>query len=144
MRTLWRTLCNKILFYTWKKCHAIKAVSTIMIQRQRDRVPSGNVLALPDPRRPDRANPPTNFDDRFFWQHWHDLHAMGPHWTDCQQGILCWGFEGVQEEIPREEASSLHIGSVAFPPGQSTSPQFYPCHRLFDQDRHQDSCSPFL
>ena len=26
-----------------------------------DRVPSGNMLALPDPRRPDRANPPTNF-----------------------------------------------------------------------------------
>ena len=24
------------------------------------------LLALPDPRRPDRANPPTNFDDPFF------------------------------------------------------------------------------
>ena len=32
-------------------------------------------------------------------------------------GLLCWGFKGVQEEIPREEASTLHIGSVAFPPG---------------------------
>ena len=29
---------------------------------------------------------------------------------------------GVQEEIPREEASTLQIGSVAFPPGQCTSP----------------------
>ena len=27
----------------------------------RDRVPSGSMLALPDPRRQDRANPPTNF-----------------------------------------------------------------------------------
>ena len=27
------------------------------------------------------------------------------------------------EEIPREEASTLQIGSVAFPPGQCTSPQ---------------------
>ena len=27
----------------------------------RDRVPSGSMLTLPDPRRPDRANPPTNF-----------------------------------------------------------------------------------
>ena len=38
-------------------------------------------------------------------------------------GLLCWGFKGVQEEIPSEEASSLQIGSVAFPPGQCTSPQ---------------------
>ena len=22
----------------------------------------------------------------FFWQHWHDLHALGSHWTDSQQG----------------------------------------------------------
>ena len=53
-------------------------------------------------------------------------------------GFLCWGFKGVQEEIPREEASILQIGSVAFPPGQYTSPQLHPCHRLFDQDGHQD------
>ena len=52
----------------------------------------------------------------FFWQNWHDLHALGSHWTDSQQGILCWGFKGVQEEIPTEEASTLQIGSVAFPP----------------------------
>ena len=30
-------------------------------------------------------------------------------------GLLCWGFKGVQKEIPREEASTLQIGSVAFP-----------------------------
>ena len=49
-------------------------------------------------------------------------------------GLLCWGFKGVQEEIPSEEASSLQIGSVAFPAGQCTSPKLHPCHRLFDQD----------
>ena len=59
-------------------------------------------------------------------------------------GLLCWGFQGVQEEIPSEEASTLQIGSVAFPPGQCTSPQLHPCHRLFDQDGHQDSSSPSL
>ena len=32
-------------------------------------------------------------------------------------GLLCWGFKGVQKEIPSEEASNLQIGSVAFPPG---------------------------
>ena len=31
-------------------------------------------------------------------------------------GLLCWGFKGVQDEIPSVEASTLHIGSVTFPP----------------------------
>ena len=57
-------------------------------------------------------------------------------------GLLCWGFKGVQEEIPPEEASTLQIKSVAFPPGQCISPQLHPCHRLFDQDGRQDSSSP--
>ena len=59
-------------------------------------------------------------------------------------GLLCWGFKGVQEEIPSEEASTLQIGSVAFPPGQCTSPQLHPCHRLLEQDEHQDSSSASL
>ena len=29
-------------------------------------------------------------------------------------GLLCWVFKGVQEKIPREEASTLQIGSVHF------------------------------
>ena len=59
-------------------------------------------------------------------------------------GLLCWGFKGVQEVIPREEASTLQIRSVAFPSGQYTSPHLYPCHRLFAQDGHQDSSSASL
>ena len=54
-------------------------------------------------------------------------------------GLLCWGFKGVQGEIPLEKASTIQIGSVAFPPGQCTSPQLHHCHRLFDQEGHQDS-----
>ena len=87
---------------------------------------------------------PQTFDDPFFWQHWHDLHALGSHWTDSQQGELCWGFKGVQDEILSEEARTLQIGSVAFPPGQINSPQLHPCHRLFDQDGHQESSLPSL
>ena len=101
---------------------------------------SGSMLALPDPIRPDRVNPPTNF--------WWSLLLTALAWStftgfplDSQQGILCWGFKGVQEEIPSEEASTLQIGSVAFPAGQCTSPQLHPCHRLFDQDGLQDSSS---
>ena len=84
---------------------------------------------------------PQTFDDLFFFT------ALA--WSTCtgfpldsQQGILCWGFKGVQEEIPSEEASTLQIGSVAFPIGQCASPQLHPDHRLFDQDGHQDSSSP--
>ena len=76
----------------------------------------------------------------FFWQHWHDLHALDSHWTESPQRILCWGFK-VQEEIPSEVASTLQIGSLAFPPGECTSPQLHPSHRLFDQDGHQHSSS---
>ena len=55
---------------------AKKAGSTAMTQRARDRVPSGSMLALLDPRGPDRANPPQTFDDPFFdstgmfYMHW--------------------------------------------------------------------------
>ena len=59
-------------------------------------------------------------------------------------GLLCWGFKGVQKEIQSEEARTLQIGAVAFPPGQYSSPQLHPCHRLFDQDRRQDSSSASL
>ena len=65
-------------------------------------------------------------------------------WLAKGLGLLCWGFKGVQEEIPLEEASTLQIGSVAFPPVQCTSPKLHPCHRLFDQVGHQDSSSASL
>ena len=44
----------------------------------------------------------------FFWQHWHDLHALGSHWTDSQQGIPCWGFKGVQEEVSVVSSRTMH------------------------------------
>ena len=59
-------------------------------------------------------------------------------------GLLCWGFKGVQEEILSEDSSTLQIGPVEFPPGQCTSSQLHPCHRLFDQDGNQESSSDSL
>ena len=67
--------------------------------------------------------------------------SIDQSWLAERLGSLCWGFKGVQEEIPWEEAGTLQIESVAFPPGQYTSPQLHPCHRLFEQDGHQDSSS---
>ena len=105
----------------------MKAGSTAMTHRSRDRAPIGSMLVLP---RPDRENPPANFWWSFF--DCHDLRALGSHWTDSQQGILRWGFKGVQVDIPLEATSTLQIGSVAFPLGQCTSQKLHPCHRLFD------------
>ena len=62
--------------------------------------------------------------------------SIDQSWLAKGLGLRWWGFKGVQEEIPREEASTLQIGSVAFSPGQCTSPQLHPCHRLFEQDGH--------
>ena len=66
------------------------------------------------------------------------------HQSCLAKGLLCWGFKGLQEEISSEEASTLQTGSVAFPPGQCTSLQLHPCHRLFDQLGHQYSFLPSL
>ena len=77
--------------------------------------------------------------NKILFLNWKKRHRNVWNASDC-----CWGFKGVQWEIPSEEASTLQIGSVAFPPGQCTSTQLHPCHRLFDQDGHQDSSSPSL
>ena len=63
----WSIQIPQFLMLWWP---AMKAGSTAMSQRPRDRVPSGSMLALPDPRRPDRTNLPTNFWWSLFLQHW--------------------------------------------------------------------------
>ena len=70
--------------------------------------------------------------------------SIHQNWLAKGLGLLCWGFKEIHEEIPSEEASTVQIGSMAFPAVQCTSPQLHPCHRLFDQDGHQDSSSPSL
>ena len=59
----WSIQIPQFLMLWWP---AMKAVSTAMTQRPRDIVPSRSMLALPDSRWPDRANPATKFDDPFF------------------------------------------------------------------------------
>ena len=130
----WSIQMPQFLMLWWP---AMKAGPTAMTQRPRQS------FRWNQEGQTEQIHPQT-FDDPFFWQHWHDLHALGSHWTDSQQVKLCWGFKGVQEEIPSEETSTLQIGSVAFLPGQSTSTRLHPCHRLFDQDGHQDSSSASL
>ena len=68
----WSIQIPQFLILWWS---AMKAVSTAISQRPRDRVPSGNMMALPDPRRLDRANPPTNF--------WWSLFLTALAWSTC-------------------------------------------------------------
>ena len=72
-------------------------------------------------------------DSRKAWSLWGMMRSVGgvrksiyQSWLAKELGLLCWGFKGVQEEIPSEEVSTLQIGSVAFPPGQCISPQLHP------------------
>ena len=54
-----------------------------MTQRPRDRVPSGSMLALPERRKPDKANSPTNFDDHFF----DSTGIINMHWVPIGQTL---------------------------------------------------------
>ena len=67
-------------------------------------------------------------DSRKAWSLWGMMRGVGgvrksihQSWLAKVLWLLCWGFKGVQEEIPSEEASTLQIGSAAFPLGQCTS-----------------------
>ena len=84
--TAGRWLCRsiQILQFLMLRWTAMKAGSTAMTQRPKDRVPSGSMLALPDPRRPDRANPPTNF----WWSLFFDSTGMiYMHWVPTGQTV---------------------------------------------------------
>ena len=107
----WSIQIPQFLMLWWP---AMKAGPTDMTQRPRNIVPSGSMLALPDPRRPVRANPSTNLWWSLFWQHWHDPHALGSHLTDSRQGILCWGFNGVQEDsVGSGKHSSNRVSGIS-------------------------------
>ena len=70
--------------------------------------------------------------------------SIHQRWLATVLGLICWGFKGVQEEILWEEASigqNRVRGISTRTMHQST---FHLCHRLFDQDRHQDSSSASL
>ena len=73
-----------------------------------------------------------------------DRMSIHQSWLAKGLGLVCWGFKGVQKDFPLEEASTFQIGPVTFPAGQCTSPQPHRCHRLFEQDGHQDSSSASL
>ena len=112
----WSIQVPEFLMLWWP---AMKAGSTAMTQRLRDRVASRSMLHAQTQEGQTVQIHPQTLDDPFFWQHWHDLHALGSHWTDDnQQGILCWGFKGVQEEHSSNRVSGIFTRTMH----QSTTP----------------------
>ncbi len=49
-------------------------------------------------------------------------------------GLLCWGFKGIQEEIPSEEANTLQIGPVAVPDNAPVHKSILVTHYLTKRD----------
>ena len=132
-------ICNKIMFYTWKKIPQKRMEYSRLLLKHVAWLEHQFSSGIRDSRKAGSL--------------WGMMRGVGGVRKSIQQswlakelgvGLLCWGFWGVQGEIPSKETCTLQIGSVAFPPGQCTSPQLHPCHRLFDQDRHQDSFSASL
>ena len=58
-----------------------------MTQRPRDRVPSESMLALPDPRWQDRANPPTQLSWSFFFFFFDSTGMIYIHWVPTGQTV---------------------------------------------------------
>ena len=81
----------------------------------RDRVPSRSMLALPDPRRPDIANPPTNF--------WWSLFLTALAWSTCTEFPLdrqstrnimlrFYGSSG-RDSVRRSQHSSKRVSGIS-------------------------------
>ena len=131
-----KTICNKILFKTWKKIPQKRTEYFRLLLEHLAWIEYQFLSGIRDSRKA-----------RSLWGMMRGMRrvrkSIYQSWLaeGLGLGLLCWGFKGVQEEIPLEKASTLQIRSVAFPAGQCISPQLHPCHRLFDQNGHQDSSS---
>ena len=104
----WSIQMPQFLMLWWL---AMKDGFTAMTQRPRDRVPSGSMLALPDPRRPDRANPPTNF----WWYFFYNTGMVYMHWVLTGHTVI----KEYYVEVLREFWKRFHLQKPAlFKSGQ--------------------------
>ena len=115
----WSIQIPQFLILWWS---AMKVGSSAITQRPRDRVPSWSMLVSQTQEgQPEQIHPQT-FDDPFFFTPlvWPTCTGFPQDRESTRNTML--RFKGVQVEIRSEEASTLQIGSVAFPAGQCTSP----------------------
>ena len=105
-RHLRRTICNKILFYTWK--NATETYGMFQTAFGASCMNRASAFEWWHMRFKEGRESVRN-DERC------GRKSINQSWL--AKGLRCWGFKGVQEEIQSEEASTLKIGSVVFPPG---------------------------
>ena len=100
-----RTICNKILFTTKKKCHRNVWNASGLLFGHLAWIELQFLSGVRDSRKAGSL--------------WGMMRGVGGVRESIHQswlskgfglGLLCWGFKGVQEEIPPEEAGTLHIG----------------------------------
>ena len=138
----WSIQIPQFLMLWWP---AMKAGSTAMTQRPRHRVSNGSMLALPDPRRSDRENPPTNFRWSVFFD---STGVIYMHWVPTGQAVN----KEYDVEVLREYRERIRRKRPAL--YKSGQWRFYqdnaPVHNsilltdYFDQDGHQDRSSASL
>ena len=109
----WSIQIPQLLMLWWP---VMKAGSTAMTQRPRD---SSQWKHAGSPR-PKKARQSKSTHKLLMIPFFDSTGMIYMHWVPTGQTVNKEYY--VQEEIPSEEASTLQIGSVAFPPGQCTSP----------------------
>ena len=106
-----RTICNKILFWTWKKMPQKRMEGFRLLFNHLVWIKHQFLSGIGDSRKAGSL-----------WGMMRDVggvrKSIHQSWLAKRLGLglVCWGFKGVQEEISSEVAGSLQIGSVAFPP----------------------------
>ena len=108
-----RTICNRILFSTWKKMPHKRMECFWLLLEHLAWIEHQFLRGIRDSRKAGSL--------------WGMMGCVGGLRKSIHQrwlakrlglGLLCLGFKGVQQEIPWEVASTLQIVSVAFPVGQ--------------------------
>ena len=79
----------------------------------RDKVPSGSMLTLPEPRRTDRENPPTNFWSSLFWH----IGMIYMHWIPTGQStkntMLRFKGSSGRDSVRRGQHSSNRVSGIS-------------------------------
>lgn len=118
---------------TWVWGPVMKAGSTVMIQKPRDRGPNWKNPDCQDTRS--RSTRKVMMIPFFFNST--GIYWVSSGWSDSQQRVHCGGFDRVHHE-------RLSPGLVAAAPVKCTSMQLHPGNQILDSDGYQNSPSPSL
>ena len=108
-------------------------------------VPSGSML---DPPRPKKARQSKSTHKLFMIPFFDCTGIIYIHWVPTGQTVNKEYYVEVLREFKkrfrRKRPALFKSGQWHFQQDNAPVPQFHPCHRLFDQDGHQDTSSASL